>query len=82
MIYVDMMIKKIFLSMSFFLYISDSLRDDMYQRHMQELERKSKEHEAHMQTARMELERAVEISKQKVKLLRILLYFVILKSEN
>ncbi|XP_060568985.1 protein FAM184A-like, partial [Ruditapes philippinarum] len=43
----------------------DSLRDDMYQRHMQELERKSKEHEAHMQAARIKLERAVEISKQK-----------------
>jgi hypothetical protein len=41
---------------------------------MQELERKSKEHEAHMQAARMELERAVEISKQKVKFYKLILY--------
>lgn len=33
---------------------------------MAELERLAKEHEAHMQAARMELERAIEISKQKV----------------
>lgn len=49
-----------------YLLHSGDLRNDMYQRHMEELERKTKEHEAHMQAARMELERAVEISKQKV----------------
>ncbi|KAL4231837.1 hypothetical protein ACF0H5_009413 [Mactra antiquata] len=45
----------------------DELRNDMYEKHMDELDRKNKEHESHLQAARMELERAVEISKQKEK---------------
>lgn len=45
----------------------DKLRDDMYEQHMRELDRRIREHESQMQTARMELERAVEISRQKEK---------------
>ena len=40
------------------------------EQHVEELERLKKSHEVELQTARMELQRAVEISKHKVRGLR------------
>ena len=48
--------------------LAEMLRSQMYTGHMEELERLKKEHESHLGAARMELERAVEIGKQKVTL--------------
>ena len=48
------------------LFVSEELKNRLYEKQLAELEKLNKEHEAHMQAARMELERAVEISKQKV----------------
>ena len=46
--------------------IADALRTELQQRLEAELENIRKSHGAELRTARMELERAVEISKQKV----------------
>ena len=45
---------------------SDELKRQLLEKHTEALEDKSREHEAHLHAARMELERAVEISKQRV----------------
>ena len=54
-----------FLPSLLFFYLDD-LKNRLFERHTEDMERKSREHEAHLHAARMELERAVEISKQKV----------------
>lgn len=43
------------------------LRSDLTERHLADMDRTRKEHEARLHAARMELERAVEISRQKEK---------------
>ncbi|XP_041368165.1 protein FAM184A-like [Gigantopelta aegis] len=45
----------------------DLLRSNLMEQHVEELERLKKSHQAELQTARMELQRAVEISKQRDK---------------
>ena len=42
------------------------MKNRLFEKHTEELEKKSREHESHLHAARLELERAVEISKQKV----------------
>ena len=53
------------------------MKNRLFEKHTEELEKKSREHESHLHAARLELERAVEISKQKVNkvVLQVLLVF-------
>jgi len=46
--------------------LTEALKAALFEKQLAELDKLSREHEAHLQAARMELERAVEISKQKV----------------
>ena len=46
--------------------ITESLKDRMHEQHTNDIEQLTHNHESQLETARMELERAVEISRQRV----------------
>ena len=51
----------------YYFVLPDALREEMEQQQSQELEENNRAHSQQMMAARMELERAMELSKQKVK---------------